>query len=494
MLSQAVTLVLGILIPKLMIVSYGSEVNGLMSSVRQIFVCFSLLEAGIGRAALQAMYQPIAAGDRRHASEIMAAVDHYYRRTGVLYGVAVALLSVVYPFAVHTDIPPAIIIPVILFQGASGVINYFFQGKYQMLLRVDGRGYVTTNASTVVSIMTKAAQIVLILSGISVVAVQVAHFAIHLLQMLIITWYVKKHYSWLDLKATPDYRALSQSKNVVIHQVSGLVFNNTDVLLLTFFCGLKPVSIYALYSLIVSCVSDFIDTICMSVEFALGQAFHSDRKRYMKLQEIYETYYLDISFSLFTIALIMLPSFVRLYSSGITDANYVDRYLPYLFVALNVLMYARRSSAQIINFAGHFRQTQGRTILESAINLTVSIVLVRWIGIYGVLIGTIVALLYRTNDMIIYANCKILERKPWKTYRRWGQNLAVMAACVFLLKQIIPGQIDSYWQWALYAAAVSAVCLPVFFAVDSLFDRESCQFAKGMIGGYIRQAFHRGML
>ena len=60
LISQVVILLLGIVIPKLLIVSYGSEVNGLLSSIKQIFVYVALLEAGIGTAALQAMYEPIA--------------------------------------------------------------------------------------------------------------------------------------------------------------------------------------------------------------------------------------------------------------------------------------------------------------------------------------------------------------------------------------------------------------------------------------------------
>ena len=95
--------------------------------------------------------------------------------------------------------------------------------------------------------------------------------------------------------ANPDYKALSQSKFVIIHQISGLIFNNTDVLILTYFCGLKVVSVYSLYSLIFSCVSNVIDTLCSSVEFILGQAFNSDKEYFMKLQETYETYYLGIS-------------------------------------------------------------------------------------------------------------------------------------------------------------------------------------------------------
>ena len=483
MLSQVVTLILGIVIPKLLIVSYGSEVNGLLSSVRQVFVYVALLEAGIGTASLQALYAPVAVNDHQCTSEIMAATDRYYKRTGILYGLAVIVLAVFYPIVVDSSIEVPVIIAVILFQGASGVINYFFQGKYAILLRVDGRGYVTTSANTVVSVLAKIAQIGLILSGYSIVAVQFAHFLIILLQMLYITWYVKRNYDWLDLNATPDFKALNQSKNVIIHQISGLIFNNTDIVILTLICGLKTVSIYSLYSLIISCVSNVIDTICSSVEFVLGQAFNSDREYFLKLQEVYETYYLCLSFAIFTITLIMFPSFIQVYSYGITDANYVDKYLPFLFVGVNVLMYARRTSSQIINFAGHFKQTQWRSVLESIINLSVSLVLVRYVGIYGVLIGTIVALIYRTNDIIVYANCKILGRKPWKTYRRWGQNLIIMGFCYIFISRTIP-QTQSYLVWGVTAIGVSVSCFIVFFTMDSLIDRKSFMYIYRSIAAH----------
>lgn len=483
-ISQVITLLLGIIIPKLMIVSYGSEVNGLLSSIRQVFVYVALLEAGIGTASLQALYAPVAVEDKKRTCEIMAATSAYYKRTGVLYGIAVIGLAVFYPIIVKSDIPVTVVVAVILFQGASGVINYFFQGKFTILLRADGRGYITTNVTTIVSVISKLVQIGLILMGFNVIAVQFAYFAINLLQMIYITWYIKKHYDWLDLSVEPDYSALRQSKNVIVHQISGLIFNNTDIIILTLFAGLKTVSVYSLYSLIINCVSNIIDTLCSSVEFVLGQAFNSDKNKFMKLQEVYETYYLGVSFFFFTVTLIMLPSFIKIYSSGITDAQYVDKYLPLLFVTLNVLMYARRTSSQIINFAGHFKQTQVRSIIESAINLTVSLVLVFKIGMYGVLLGTIAALLYRTNDVIIYANWNILGIKPWKTYRRWIQNTIVMVCLVVSLYKILP-EISTLMAWSVNAIWVAVLCGCVYFVIDSFFDKESFLFIKTILIGVI---------
>ena len=197
----------------------------------------------------------------------------------------------------------------------------------------------------------------------------------------------------------------------------------------------------------------------------------------MRLQETYETYYLGFSFALFTVALIMIPSFMRIYAGEFTDANYTDEYLPFLFVAVNVLMYARRTSSQIINFAGTFKQTQWRSIIESVINLTVSLIMVQYIGIYGVLVGTIAALFYRTNDIIIYANWNILQRMPWQTYKRWFVNLACMIALFYLSQSLLP-DIDSFFEWCLVSFVVGIIVLASFVVVDSLFDLKSLFFVK----------------
>ena len=478
--SQFTILILGIIIPRLFIVNYGSEINGFLSSVRQIFVYVALLEAGIGTVSLQALYEPMAKNDYKNVSRIMVATDRYYKRTGVWYGIIVIIIALLYPYIFHTEISKTIIFGVIFFQGASGVINYFFQGKYTILLRVDGKSYVTTNILTIISVLTKIVQIILVISGYNIMIVQASYFAINLIQMLYITIYIKKNYSWIDYSQEPNYNALKQGKNVIVHQISGLIFNNTDILVLTYFCGLKTVSVYSLYNMIINCVSGIIDTICSSVEFVLGQAFHSNREYFLKLQEVYEVYYFALSYALFTITLIMLPAFIAIYARGITDANYVDVYLPYLFVILNLLMYSRRTCSQIINFAGHFKETQTRSIVESAINLTVSLILVRYIGVYGVLIGTIVALLYRTNDIILYVNRHILSRSVKNTYRRLLQNVLITVSCVILFKKILP-DITSFMIWFKYSFLVSIFCFVIFFVVASLCDRESFKYIKILI-------------
>lgn len=474
-IGNIITSLVAILIPRFFIVNYGSEVNGLLSSIRQIYVYLALLEAGVGGASEIALYGPIGRKDHQATNEILAATHYYYRKIGVIYAACVVVLSFVYPLLLNTTIPYQVCCLVILLQGSGSVISYLVQGKYNMLLRVDNRNYVTTNLGTITTVLTDVCRIGLLMMGKSIVVVQATYLVFNLIKMLFISWYIRRNYPWIDLNVKPNFQAISQRSAVLVHQVSSLVFSHTDVLVLTFVCGLKTVSIYSMYASIYGMVSNLITITSNSVQSVLGQTFHNDRKKYIELQDAFETYYLTLVFALFTIASIFILPFMKLYTAG-ADINYIDWKLPVLFGAYQLMSYGRVSSNNIIGFAGKFKETQWRAWLETGINLVVSFVCVFQFGIYGVLIGTIVALLYRANDIIIFANKVVLNRSPWPTYRRWLIDLVVFSVLVFLFVSI-PMRVDTYFGLILNAMWVSVVIMAAFLGVSSLTEPSSRKVA-----------------
>ena len=81
-LGQVITIAIGLILPRLRIVSFGSEINGMLSSVQQIYSYLALLEAGVGTATLQALYGPIAKNEKSTVNEILAATHKFYKKTG----------------------------------------------------------------------------------------------------------------------------------------------------------------------------------------------------------------------------------------------------------------------------------------------------------------------------------------------------------------------------------------------------------------------------
>lgn len=481
MLSQVITLMAGIIIPRLVLVNLGSEANGFLNSINSILTYLSLLEAGVGTASTQALYEPIAKGDRAGISSILSAMDHFYKRTARWYFSGVLILTFLFPLTLNSTIPTWQIMAVTFLSGMPSVISYYIQGKYNILLRAEGKSYVLTNLSTIAYLGTSIAKIVLLLCGYSIVALQIMYTSFTVFQVLYILLYMKRHYAWLDLNAKPAYEKIAQSKNALVHQVSALIFNNTDTLILTYCCGLKTVSVYAMYSMLLGIIATAISNFS-GMNFILGQTFNTDRKRFEKLLDVYEVFYITLTFSLFCIANIFISPFLRLYTSGVTDINYVDPYLPILFITTYLLSNGRNPSGLVINYSVHFKQTQWRAILESIINIVVSLVCVFKFGIYGVLIGTIVALLYRANDMIIYSNKKIMQRSPWKTYRRWLVNL-----CLFIGISVIASKVfahislNTYSQIIFWAIVCCLCVIPLFFVTAFGIDRDAYCTAKSLI-------------
>ena len=474
-IGNIITSLVAIIIPRLFIVNYGSEVNGLLSSIRQIYVYLALLEVGIGDAAVVAMYGPIARKDHKSVNEIMAATNYYYKRIGIIYGICVIGMGLIYPLLLNTTIPYKVCFLVIILQGSGSVISYIVQGKYNMLLRVDNRNYVTTNLGTVTTVLTDVCRIIFLMNGYSIVAVQTTYLVFNLVKMIYVSWYIKRNYKWLDLTVQPNFKAVSKNKSVFVHQISSLVFSHTDVLILTFVCGLKTVSLYTVYASIYGMIDNIINIISNSVQSAMGQIFNSDRKRYYKLQEAFEVYYLAIVFSLLAVTSILILPFMKLYTAG-ADINYVDWKLMVLFGLYQLMSYGRVTSNQIISYAGAFRETRTAAILEAVINLAVSLICVFKFGIYGVLIGTVAALIYRSNDIILYANRKIMKRSAWPTYRRWLIDFIIFIVLVAGFLQL-PISLDSYVMFFLNAIWITIVVFTVFVAINTAIEREARETA-----------------
>ena len=227
-----------------------------------------------------------------------------------------------------------------------------------------------------------------------------------------------------------------------------------------------------MYTLFFGLVGTLISTVTSSVRFVLGQAFGNDREYYLKLHSAYEVISMGMTFVAYCLVNLFILPFFKLYTAGVTDTNYIDSVLPWLFTAFYLLNNARESSGMTISFAGHFKQTAGRALFETVINLTVSILAVWKFGIYGVLIGTIAALLYRSNDMIIYANRKILNRSPWITYRRWLRNIVLFAVCTFICSHI-PADCSNYFSLIAWAILEGLLILFIFVSVNLITEKDT---------------------
>ena len=458
---QIVLISLGFILPRLYLENFGSEVNGVLSTIKQIFVYLFLLEAGVGLATTQALYKRIGEKDYESASSVLSATNAYYIKTGIIYLAIVLIIAVVYGYVIPTSINSHELFFIIILYAIPALFSYFVQAKYRILMEVDGRKYVINNSETILQLVSNAAKILVLLLTDSLILIQLVYCIIYLAQLAYLYFYARRRYKWLDLKAKPDYEAISQKNSVLVHQLSGMVFNNTDVLLISVLCDFKAASIYAIYNIFFSQVQNFISSVISSFTFALGQMFHIDRHRFDKLFNAYETFYIMVCFIIYTLMGVFLLPLIQIYTSGINDAQYTNVFLVLLFVIMNLVSNSKIPANSIIEYSGDFEKTRSFAIWEMIINIGVSVVAILYMGICGAILGTIAALLYRGVMTIYYSNKKVLGRSQMCTYKILITNTLVFVAImavffvdtfsnISFLQLLLNGIIHSIWIAGLY--------------------------------------------
>ncbi|MBO5505839.1 MAG: hypothetical protein J5984_05110 [Clostridia bacterium] len=458
---QVVLITLSFLLPRLYLENFGSEVNGVLSTIKQIFTYMILLEAGVGLATTQALYKRIGEKDYKSASSVLTATQSYYIKTGFIYLAIVLVIAVVYAYLIPTAIESNVLFVLILLNAVPSLFSYFVQAKYRILMEVDGRKYVINNSETILQLASNAGKILVLLLTDSLILIQLVYCIIALIQLLYLYFYAKGRYKWLDWSAEPDFQAIAQKDSVLLHQISGMVFNNTDVLLISILCDFKAVSIYAIYNIFFSQVQNFITSITTSFNFALGQMFHTDRKKFDKLFDVYETCYIMATCIIFTLMAVFLLPLIQIYTSGINDANYTNVYLVLLFVIMNFMSNGKIPVTSVIEYAGGFEKTRHHAVWEMIINIVISVISIIYFGICGAIFGTIAALLYRGVVTIRYSNKEVLGRSQFSTYKLWignGLVFAVIMAIFFVdtfsnmsfLKLVMYGAVHSIWIVALF--------------------------------------------
>lgn len=469
---QVVLIVLSFLLPRLYLENFGSEVNGVLSTIKQIFAYMTLLESGVGLATTQALYKPVAENNHNKVSSVISATNKYYVKIGVLYALIVLIIALFYEFLVPTSIAAGVVFGIVILTALPSLFSYFVQLKYRILMEVDGRKYVITNSETVLQLLSNAGKIIVLVFTDNLLLMQFVYCLLSLMQLVYVYIHAKRRYTWLNTKAEPDYEAVSQRKSVLVHQISAMVFNNTDVLLLSFLCDFKVVSVYTIYNIFFSQVQTFVTSVISGFSFALGQMFHTNREKFMKVFNVYETFYIMATFIIYTLMAVFLLPLIQIYTQGINDANYTNVYLVLLFVIMNLLANGKLPSNHVLEFSGKFEETRSHAIWEMVINIVVSVVAILKWGICGAIIGTIVALLYRGTMVIYYSNKKVLERTVFDTYKIWLVNGGVFVVIMLIffvdsfsglsfINLLIKGIIHSLW------------IVPLYFVVNFVFFKDA---------------------
>lgn len=468
--GKLVLIIISIIIPKLYIDNYGSDFNGLLNSLNGIFVYLNLLEAGIGSASIQALYKPITHKDYDKVNRILSATKNYYLRNGFFFFAGLVAVSFAYPSFAHSKIEFWTIVALVILSGAPYIVKFFFQGKYTVLLTADNRLYVLNIVTNGIHVAANLLKAVLLINHVNIVLVQAVFSCLYLLQVIIISAYVKKQYKHVSFSEKPDVVALSKSKSALIHEFAYVIFNNTDVLLLTYFCSLEMVSVYSVYNMIFAQITLLLQSITTGSNSGLGQLMATDHDRYNRVFQNFEyTFQCFACFVLISVG-VMTPPFVKLYTINAVDANYLIPGLAFLFSEIQILSLLRWPGVGAIKAAGLFKETQYRALAEVIINIVTSIILIIRFEIYGVLLGTIIALLYRTFDVVIFTRKYVLNVSSRKALIK-TVGLLFVSTVLLLLESRIGISCPGYVSFFMKGFAILSINMLLFVAYSFMTNK-----------------------
>lgn len=421
-------------------------VNGLYTG---ILTMLSLAELGIGTALNYSLYAPVAKGD---IEKIKSYMLFYKKAYLAIAGVVTAIGIILIPFLKYFIKNPGdygireltVYYLIFLFNTVS---TYFVAYKYS-LVNAQQKNYIQTNALTLTKLATTVSQIIVLLATANFLFYLLTAAVVELIQKIYVDHYLNRLYPYLKEKnAKPLKKEETQvikdkTRALVYHKVGDVARLQTDSIIISSLIQVSLVGVVDNYTMVINSISGFVNIIFNSVISSFGNliATESEEKQY----EMFNVYRFAANwvYGLSAIGFyVLLTPLVYLWLGE-------EWLLGNIVVALILVDYYFKGDRIVLsNFktaAGVFEEDKYLALIQGVVNLVISIVLVQFMGLAGIYVGTIVSGLIAnvTKPFIIYRVC--FKKGAGEYFLDTARKLLVLAVTLaivlfvskFLLQQI----------------------------------------------------------
>ena len=472
LIYQLVTIISGFIIPHLMLKSFGSNVNGLISSITHFLSFIGLAECGIGAVVRSTLYKPLAEKNDEEISKIMISSQNFFHKIAYILIAYTVILMIGYPILVNTGFNFVYVASLILILSFSSFMQYYFSISYSILLTADGKGSIYYIARILTVVLNTIGMVVLTSCGCNIHFTKLVTSLIFLVQPIFLNLYVNRKYN-LNKKIKLTEEPIKQKWNGLMQHIAAVVLGNTDIVVLTLFSTLESVSIYTVYNLVITGVKQIVTLAVSEVEPFLGNMYAKGENDLLnKTFSFIEWAVHNLVTCIYIGTTVLIIPFVSIYTFGIKDVNYIVPWFAF-FITLSGASYCYRLPySSIIIAAGHYKQTQLSALIEVAINIILSIVLVNKYGLVGVAIGTIVAMLYRTLYYVYYLKNNILKRNIKYFLKNVLVDLLVVIISVISFKYV-KIKCNTYILWGINAIKVFLIIGVIDVIVNIIFYKKN---------------------
>lgn len=481
--NQLISTVCGIIVPRVMIGAFGSVVYGATTSIAQFLSYISLLEGGIGRVARGALYGPLSQRDDRQVSRVYHAIKRFFSTVGLAFLVYTLALSLVYHDIARIEVFGREYTFLLVWAISFATLAKYLWGLPNItLLNADQRQYITNSVIMMTTVVNVLMIVLLTRLGCNVVIVKLCSSLVFVVRPLILSFYVKRHYRLPRVEK--DDSVLEQKWTGLGQHLAYTIHTNTDVVILTMFADLSLVSVYSVYYLVINSIRNIASSFSGGMEAVFGEMIAKGEQQ--QLQGAYRRYKVmlsTVSMVLFGATAILILPFIRLYTAGISDADYIQPAFAVILLLAEAVNCIMLPCTTLPISANRLRQTRLGAYGEAVLNLGVSCVLVFWNPLVGVALGTLIASVSKSVYYMVYAAKHILKCRLMPMLLRFGLTLVCWAAVAVIGMWFIQSvEITNFLQWAVAGVGATAVVSVLSLAVNwAMYPREMKELLRSVV-------------
>lgn len=404
---KIILLVLTLLTKRFLIQYVGNVANGILSLYTSIIGFLAIADLGIGTAITFSMYKPIVENDKPKISALYRMFIKFYTIVGCIILVLGFLITPVLPF-IAKDYGNINLYTTFLIMLSSIFVSYMYSAKTSVI-NAYKNNYITTTIHSIGLIIEGVLQIILLYFYRSFELFLICKLISELIQWGITAIYFNKHHKILKeyhdkLDANTKKEVSMKTKAMFMHKIGGLLVNTCDSLIISSAIGVVILGKYNNYTTIVVAMNGIIMLFFTPLTGIIG---HLCAKEDRNLQRKYSNFFYGVNFVLGLV-------FYLGYYAVIDDVILIcfgknlelDKSISFVITLNYFIQFMRTSTLTFRDATGTFYNDRFKPLVEGVLNLVLSLILVKYMGITGVIIATII-----TNVLI----CHLVE--PYVLYK-----------------------------------------------------------------------------
>lgn len=444
LILNLISIIIGLISQKVFISSLGTEYLGINGLFTNIISMLGIVELGLGSAIIYNLYKPVADNNKKKIKSLM----HFYKISYRIIAVVVTIIGLlIIPFlgliVKDTNISENLIIIYLLFL-TDIVCSYLLTYKRSILYAYQ-KSYIINIVHIGYLLCMNLFQILILIYTKNYYLYLIIKIIARIIENIVITKIANKSYPILlekdviplDKKTKKDI--FTKIKALLLHKIGGFVVLGSDNIIISAFLGVNTVGLYSNYSMIINVLVNLSNQAFSAITASVGNLLvTSNNKKSFRV-------YKNISFANIWLAgfiaislLVCMDSFVGIW----LGKKYVLPISVLLVLCINLyLQITRYTNNSFKEAAGIYYEDRFIPIIESIVNIVMSIILLHYFGLAGVFMGTICSnLVLHLYSYPRFVYTKLFKKSYFDYYYSFFKNLVIImfiGSITFFISKII---------------------------------------------------------